>query len=131
MAYHCLLLDGSSDWHTDLEQRLPRAISDSEKFGYTVGRYYACGFLGVLKARRGASEEAEKLLRRALKQRGDWLVESGSSPRAKREMLARPESVLFQETLVEVLLRQGKAVQAAEVSVIFTDLLRDLHGPTP
>lgn len=116
IGYHCFLTEGARLDRARVEKALRQALALSEKVSYAPGRFWASGFLGRLLAEKNDLAGAEKLLLGALKEANTMVAESGVSFRAKQEMMDRPETRLFSETLVDVLLKQGKKAQALEAS---------------
>lgn len=116
IGYHCFLTEGARLDRVRVEKALRQALALSEKVSYAPGRFWASGFLGRLLADKNDLPGAEKLLVSALKEANTMVAESGASFRAKQEMMDRPETRLFSETLVDVLLKQGKKSEALEAS---------------
>ncbi|GMU55559.1 MAG: hypothetical protein AMXMBFR33_47050 [Candidatus Xenobia bacterium] len=115
VGYHAFLTPSVQMDRARVEQSLRKAEELTEKLPYPAGRFWATGFLGCLEAERGRLPQAETLLQRSLQEVSSWLAESGASFRGKQELLAKPETRLFVDTLVQVLLKQGKRAQAMEV----------------
>lgn len=118
-AYVYLLEKGPADWEGRVEANLQQLLKLAEDCRYASGRYYGLGFFGVLQSRRGQLGEAEKSLRASLQQMGEWERESNASPQARSQALERPEVRLFCDTLVELLLKQGRAAEAMEAGQAF------------
>ncbi len=115
VGYQAFLAPGVQVDRSRVEQSLLKAAQLTEKLPYPAGRFLATGFLGCLEAERGRLPQAEALLQQALQEVSNWLAESGASYRGKQELLAKPETRLFVDTLGQVLLKQGKRAQAMEV----------------
>lgn len=118
-AYVYLLEKGPANWEGRIEANLQQLLKLAEDYGYASGRYYGLGFYGVLQSRRGQLAEAEKSLRGSLQQMSDWERESNASPQARSQTLERPEVRLFCDTLVELLLKDGRTEEAMEAGQAF------------
>ena len=113
MAYvHLLDHADNPEWKQEVPRRLERMLKLTEEINYPLGRYYALGFLGTIRAHQGDPLAAERLLKDALKQLMDW--SHNETPQARAQKLSRPEVRLFSDTLVEVLLEQDKKSEAAD-----------------
>ncbi|MEW6279903.1 MAG: CHAT domain-containing protein [Candidatus Eremiobacterota bacterium] len=116
VAYLYFLWDAPPDWAPKVEECLRKALAATERVAYPYGRYFALGFMGTLKARRGDLAGAESDLKAALAQLARWLEESGATPVGRRKMLSRPESELFTEEYVQLLIRQNRVADAVEAA---------------
>lgn len=137
MGYvHLLDSADSPRWRQEVPGKLEQMLSLTDKIHYPLGRYYALGFLGTIRAREGNPQSAERLLKDALQQLMDW--SRNETPQARAQKLNRPEVRLFSDTLVEVLLEQDKQAEAADTIGMMgrvaetagVDLAR-LKGKTP
>ncbi len=126
IGYHAALNDLQVD-PAAVDRALQSADAVSVKAQYPFGRFYATGLRGCRMARTGDLPGAEKLLTEAVALLDEWLVESGASYRGKERMLRKPETQLFMNTLTDVLIKQGKTAEAAEMSAR-KDARRQMSG---
>jgi CHAT domain-containing protein len=119
-AYVYLLDRAPPSWEKTVETNLQELRRLSEEVCYPVGRYYGLGLSGVLQARRGQTQAGEALLRACFDQLREWSQQSEPTPQARKQQWERPEVKLFGDTLVEILIQQGRTQEALEATQSLT-----------
>ena len=115
-AYVYLLNQAPKNWETTVESNLQQLLRLSQDYSYPLGRYYGLGLYGVLQARAGRPKEGEAMLRGCFEQMQQWNRHAAATPQARNQALERPEVKLFGDTLIEILLQQGRSQEALETT---------------
>lgn len=111
-AFHQILTHPPG-WQLVSQEMLEAALAESTRLHYLVGRCFALGRMGWRASLMNDLPGAEKNYRQAIAQVAEWLGESGASSQGRREFMARSRPLF--DGLIEVLLRQEKKAEAAEI----------------